>query len=105
MFLIVLPAASSLPADNNKAGADADLEVLVVTIFLDIVKSPVVLMLMAPVALIPLYVVAPEVIEPIVKSPVLTMVSVPTPEPDAMVRSALLVLDKLIALLPINIKP
>ena len=48
IFLVILPAASSLPADNNKAGADADLEVLAVTIFLEIVRSPVVLILIAP---------------------------------------------------------
>jgi hypothetical protein len=54
IFLVILPAASSLPADNNKAGADADLEVLAVTIFLEIVKSPVVLIFIAPPALRPL---------------------------------------------------
>ena len=40
-----------------------------------------------------------------VKSPVLTMVRAPIDAPLAMVRSALLVLERLIFLLPINIKP
>ena len=62
-------------------------------------------MLIAPVALRPLYVVPPAVIEPMVKSPVLTTVRAPIDALLAIVRSALLVLDKLIALLPINTKP
>ena len=49
--------------------------------------------------------VAPDVIEPIAKAPVFTIVSAPTDELLAIVRSALLALDKLTALSPIITKP
>ena len=105
ILCVVTPAASPLPEANNNAGAEPEAEVLAVTTSSETVKSPVVLILITPEASRPLYVVAPAVIAPMVKSPELTIVSAPTDELLAMVRSALLVLDKLTALLPINTKP
>ena len=69
------------------------------------VKSPVVLMLILPVELMPLYVIPPAITVPIVRLPVFTMVSAPNPLPVAMLRIALLVLLSVIALSPIRAKP
>ena len=65
------------------------------------VKLPVVLILILPVELIPLYI--PTV--SMVRSPVLTMVSAPNPLPVAMLRIALLVLLSVMARLPMSAKP
>ena len=53
ILLVELPAASPLPAANSNAGDPAVLDVLVVATFLETVKLPVVLILIAPLALMP----------------------------------------------------
>ena len=54
ILFVVVPAASPLPDAKSNAGADAVLDPLVVTMFWLMVKLPVVLILIAPVALRPL---------------------------------------------------